>query len=233
MLQGYFGCVSAMDAQVGRLLDRVEELGLRDDTLIIFGSDNGYSCGHHGFWGKGNGTYPRNMYENSIRVPFIMSQPGRLPQGVSTDALVSAYDFMPTLLDYMDLPLPATNLPGSSFLSRVGQSSRPTPESSETLDLRDDRETLDVRNDRETVVIFDEYGPVRMIRTAEWKYVYRHGYAYDELWDLVNDPEERENLIDVPSQASRVRELKGEMEGWFARYVLPEHDGLGEADTRD
>lgn len=224
MLQGYFGCVSAMDAQVGRLLDRIEALGQRDNTLIVFAGDNGFSCGHHGFWGKGNGTYPRNMYENSIRVPFIMSQPGRLPQGVSTDAMVSAYDFLPSVLEYMDLPQPDTNLPGSSFLSRVGRPSRSTPESTETVDLRDDREH---------VVIFDEYGPVRMIRTAQWKYVYRHGYAHDELWDLVNDPDERENLIDVPSQAARVRELKGEMEEWFARYVVPEHDGLKERDSGD
>jgi arylsulfatase A-like enzyme len=72
-----------------------------------------------------------------------------------------------------------------------------------------------------------------MIRTREWKYVYRHGYAHDELWDLVNDPQERENLIKVPSQATRVRELRGEMEEWFARYVRPEHDGLRETDTGD
>ncbi|MEI6502700.1 MAG: sulfatase-like hydrolase/transferase [Armatimonadota bacterium] len=212
-LQGYFGCVSAMDAQVGRIIDRLEALGLRENTLLVFGSDNGFSCGHHGFWGKGNGTYPRNMYENSIRVPFLMSQPGTLPQGVSTDALVSAYDFLPTVLEYLDLPLPPTKLPGRSFLPDLtGGASSP---------------------ERETVVIFDEYGPVRMIRTREWKYVYRHGYAYDELWDLVNDPGERENLIDVPSQSARVRELRGEMEEWFAQYVQPEHDGLKETDSRD
>ncbi|MCD6362229.1 MAG: sulfatase-like hydrolase/transferase, partial [Armatimonadetes bacterium] len=52
-LKGYFAAVTAMDANVGRIIDRVEELGLREDTLIIFCSDNGFSCGHHGFWGKG------------------------------------------------------------------------------------------------------------------------------------------------------------------------------------
>lgn len=220
MLQGYFGCVSALDAQVGRLLDRLEQLGLRENTLVIFAGDNGFSCGHHGFWGKGNGTHPRNMYENSVRVPFIMSQPGMLPQGASTDALVSAYDFLPTVLEYVGLPLPDTNLPGQSFWERVGLTSK--------SDLR-----ASARADREHVVIFDEYGPVRMIRTRQWKYVYRHEYAHDELFDLVNDPGERENLIAVPSQAARVRELRGEMEEWFARYVQPEHDGLREPDSGD
>ena len=57
--------------------DKVEELGLREDTLIVFAADNGFSCGHHGFWGKGNGTFPRNMYENSVKVPFVASHPGR------------------------------------------------------------------------------------------------------------------------------------------------------------
>ena len=211
-LAGYFGCVSAMDAQVGRLLDRLEQLGLREDTLVVFGSDNGFSCGHHGFWGKGNGTNPRNMYENSIRVPFMMSQPGRLPQGIVREGLVSAYDFLPTVLDYLELPTPQANLPGRSFLPLLGAGAE---------------------DGHEAVVVFDEYGPVRMIRTAQWKYVYRHEYACDELYDLVSDPGERENLAEVPSQAPRLRELKGEMEEWFARYVRPEHDGLREPDSGD
>ncbi|HRU07175.1 MAG TPA: sulfatase-like hydrolase/transferase, partial [Candidatus Brocadiia bacterium] len=57
-LKGYFAAVTAMDRGLGRILDRVEALGLRESTLIIFLSDNGFSCGHHGFWGKGNGTNP-------------------------------------------------------------------------------------------------------------------------------------------------------------------------------
>ncbi|NIM49728.1 MAG: sulfatase-like hydrolase/transferase, partial [Gemmatimonadales bacterium] len=84
----------------------LEAGGLRDNTLVVFLSDNGYSCGHHGFWGKGNGTRPRNMYENSIRVPAVFSHPGQIPEGRVTDAMVSAYDFMPTLLDYLCLPIP-------------------------------------------------------------------------------------------------------------------------------
>ena len=64
-LKGYFAAVTAMDANVGRLLDRLEALGLRENTLVVFLSDNGFSCGQHGFWGKGNGTSPRNMYEYS------------------------------------------------------------------------------------------------------------------------------------------------------------------------
>jgi len=75
-------------------------------------------------------------------------------------------------------------------------------------------------------VIFDEYGPVRMIRTEEWKYVHRYPNGPNELYDLVNDPDERRNLIDDPIQKKRVEELKAQMEDWFAKYVEPSRDGI-------
>jgi arylsulfatase A-like enzyme len=154
------------------------------------------------------------MYEYSIKVPFIASHPGRLPPGHIAEAMVSAYDFMPTLLDYLDLPLPATqNLPGRSFLPAL-------------------RGEADAGHDE--VVIYDEYGPVRMIRTAEWKYVYRDPSGPLggplELYDLVNDPDERRNLAGEPDQQTRMSALHARMEAWFARYVLPERDGMREPD---
>lgn len=211
-LKGYFAAVTAMDQQIGHLLDQLEELGIRDDTLVVFLSDNGFSCGHHGFWGKGNGTGPRNMYENSIKVPAIFSHPGRIPQGHIEDAMVSAYDFMPTLLDYLALPLPeGRNLPGTSFLPVL------------------EGEPL---ADRECVVIYDEYGPVRMIRTREWKYVHRHSHGPHELYHLAEDPDERQNLVNDPGQQERVTDMKIAMDAWFARYVKPGRDGLREDGTQ-
>ncbi len=209
MLKGYFAAVTAMDNNVGRIIDRVEQLGLRDDTLIVFCSDNGFSCGHHGFWGKGNGTVPRNMYENSITVPFVASQPGRIPQGHVSGAMMSAYDFMPTLLDYLgmgdEVPYDEQNLPGTSFVPNW---------------LGDDS------TGPEIVVVYDEYGPVRMIRTQQHKYVERYPDGPNELFDLATDPDERENRIDDPAMTGTISELKTAMEDWFAKYVTEEHDGL-------
>ena len=194
-----------MDMDVGRILGRIEDLGLREDTLIIFTSDNGFSCGHHGFWGKGNGTFPLNMYENSIKVPLIISHPGRIAAGKATDALVSGYDFMPTLLEYLALPPPqGQNLPGQSFLPL----------------LRGESE-----GGRHSVVVYDEYGPTRMIRTREWKYVHRYPYGPHELYDLVNDPDERHNLIDEPAQRGRIKQMTQRLSDWFARFVDPSMDG--------
>jgi arylsulfatase A-like enzyme len=81
------------------------------------------------------------------------------------------------------------------------------------------------------VVIYDEYGPVRMIRTQEWKYVYRHAYGPHELYDLVNDPDERTNLAGDPDRQARIDELKQTMDAWFARYVDPIKDGLRQDGT--
>jgi arylsulfatase A-like enzyme len=204
-LKGYFAAVTAMDADLGRIIDRVERLGLRENTLIVFTSDNGYSCGHHGFWGKGNGTFPLNMYENSVRVPFIVSHPGHLPEGETSDALVSGYDFAPTLLEYLDLPaMDDDGLPGRSFLPV----------------LRGESHTA-----RESVVVFAEYGPTRMLRTREWKYIHRYAYGPHELYNLVHDADERKNLADAPEQAGRVREMRQELAEWFAQYVDPMMDG--------
>jgi len=205
-LKGYFAAVTAMDIDVGRILGRIEDLGLAEDTLIIFTSDNGYSCGHHGFWGKGNGTFPLNMYENSVKVPLIISHPGHIPEGECTDALVSGYDFMPTLLEYLDLPLPqGEHLPGRSFLPLLSGESG---------------------GSRDSVVVYDEYGPTRMIRTREWKYVHRTPYGPHELYDLVNNPDERQNVMDEPAQQGRIREMRQQLADWFAQYVDPAVDGV-------
>jgi arylsulfatase A-like enzyme len=212
-LKGYFAAVTAMDENIGRILNALKAKGLRENTLVVFLSDNGFSCGQHGFWGKGNGTIPYNLYENSIKVPAIFSHPGKIPQGRVEDAMVSAYDFMPTLLGYLDLPLPEEkNLPGKSFLPALKGNSIPG---------------------HDEVVIFDEYGPVRMIRTRQWKLVHRHPDGPHELFNLLDDPGELKNLAGDIDQSDRIKQLKSKMDRWFARYVIESRDGLRRACTVD
>ncbi|MGA1197787.1 MAG: sulfatase-like hydrolase/transferase [Candidatus Latescibacterota bacterium] len=205
MLKGYFAAVTAMDLDIGRILDKLEAQNIRNNTLIVFTSDNGFSCGHHGFWGKGNGTYPINMYENSVRIPFLISHPDHISQGVAQNAMCSAYDFMPTLLDYVGLTLPNNpNLPGQSFLpTLLGQTDK----------------------NRENIIIYDEYGPTRMVRTNDWKYIHRYPEGPNELYDLKNDPNERINLIGDPTNQNRISEMRGVLENWFTQYVHTEKDG--------
>ena len=204
-LKGYFAAVTAMDIGIGQIIDRLAKLGLTDNMLVIFSSDNGYSCGQHGFWHKGNGTFPLNMYESSVKVPTVFCHPGVLPAGKVTDAMVSQYDVMPTLLDYLRLPpTKDATLPGASFLG--------------VLQGKTDQA-------REDVVVYDEYGPVRMIRTPEWKYVHRYPYGPYELYDMVHDADERKNLADDKSRQTVVTEMRTRMAKWFGRYVIPRLDG--------
>lgn len=218
-LQGYFAAVSALDACVGRIRAALRELGLEENTLVVFMSDNGFNCGHHGIWGKGNATFPQNMYDSSVKVPLIVALPGRIPPGRISDEMLSGYDFMPTLLDFLSIGRPIdSHLPGESFLNVL--------------------EGATEDHDR-AVVVYDEFGPTRMIRTREWKYVHRYPYGPHELFDLTHDPGERVNMLEdervwQADERDRYRlasELKDRLETWFARYTDPELDGRVQAIT--
>ena len=206
LLSGYFAAITAMDSNIGRLIDWLEANNLRESTLIIFTSDNGMNMGHHGIWGKGNGTYPPNMFDTSVKVPTLLSMPGRIPTGEVSSDLLSHYDLMPTILEFAGVS-PSEKLedrPGASFVSSmIGQSGRkPKP-----------------------VVVHDEYGQTRMIRTDSKKYVHRYPSGPNELWDLDNDPEETINQIDNPDFYQDISELRSRMEEWFGLYTEPDRDG--------
>lgn len=210
-LRGYYTAISAMDEGVGRLLKRLDELGERENTLVIFTADNGMNMGHHGVWGKGNGTFPFNMYEEAIKVPFIAVQPGQIPAGVVTGAMNSQYDFCHTLLDYLGLPgMDDPALPGHSF-APVLRGQQPPREDS--------------------VVVFDEYGFTRMIRDREWKYVHRYPYGPHELYNLVQDPGETVNRAADPACADLLRRMRARLTDWFTRYSDPRVDGSREPVT--
>ncbi len=206
LLRGYYAAISAMDRQIGRLLDRLEKLGIEEDTLIIFTSDNGMNLGHHGIWGKGNATFPQNMFDTSVKVPFIASWKGRLPQGKVCSGLFSHYDIFPTLMELLGLEGSVIQkLPGKSFAPWLAE-----PEA---------------EADR-SIVILDEYGPVRMIRDREWKLVVRYPYGPGELYCLRRDPEEEENLYENPAYAERILQMKKRLESWFLTYADPDRDGV-------
>ena len=202
-LRGYYSAVSGMDDGINRIMEKLEELNLSDNTIVIYTSDNGMNLGHHGIWGKGNGTFPMNMFDTSVKVPTIMKVPG--VNNVVSDDLLSHYDIMPTLLDYLDIDLPdKETMPGKSFAELLKGNT-----------LKEDH----------NVVIYDEYGPVRMIRSKEWKYVHRYPEGPHELFDIVNDPYEVRNLINDPIQVDRIKELRNGLQEWFEKHIKPGQDG--------
>ncbi|BCW60183.1 sulfatase-like hydrolase/transferase [Arthrobacter sp. StoSoilB20] len=222
-LVGYFAAVSAMDVGIGEVLGRLEDLGLADNTLVIFSSDNGFNCGHHGIWGKGNGTFPQNVYDSSIKVPAIFALPGRIRQGAVLTELLSAYDAAATVLELAGLDAgPFEEGPGKSFAGLLR--GLPDPARTGSGGNPDDGGQSAAAGDR-AVVVFDEYGPVRMIRSAEWKYVHRYPHGPHELYSLVADPDERDNLVDDPVHALRAAGMRGQLQEWFHRHAVPGFDG--------
>lgn len=210
-LTGYYAAISAMDAGIGRIITHLKETGLAKDTLIFFTSDNGMNMGHHGIWGKGNGTFSQNMYDTSVKVPFLAVWPGNIPAGAVCTDLLSHYDVFPTLMDYLGfVPNTKQLLLGHSFAAVLRG------------------ESLEAEH---PVMIFDEYGPVRMIRTHYWKYISRLPYGPDELYNLSEDPDERNNRTNDATVADIKKQLRSRLIEWFTQWADMWVDASHECNT--
>ncbi|MEM7015580.1 MAG: sulfatase, partial [Verrucomicrobiota bacterium] len=118
LLHGYYACVSYVDAQIGKMLAAVDELGIRDNTIVVVWGDHGWHLGEMGIWGKATN------YEISARVPLIVWTPNGKARGKATDALVELLDIYPTLCDLAGLPTP-DHLAGKSFAPLLGDPNQP------------------------------------------------------------------------------------------------------------
>ena len=203
-LAQYFAAISAVDDAVGRIVKTLEELGLRENTIVMFMSDQGFQCGHNGLFGKGNCSNPRNMFEESVRIPHVVNWPGRVPSGQMIDALIGGYDFMPTILELAGAPMPDGRYAGRSYAPML----------------------LGERQDWEDAV-YGEYGRARMIRTTEWKLVHRADGGPHELYHLRTDPGEDLNLAGEPSAREELRRLRKRLFQWFAEYANGDADPVG------
>ncbi|WDR04647.1 sulfatase-like hydrolase/transferase [Devosia rhodophyticola] len=177
----YYAMIKLIDDQMGRILATLERQNLADDTIIIFMSDHGETLGDHGLIQKGC-----RFYEGLVRVPLIVSCPGRLGAGVRSDALVELLDVTPTLLDLAGIEVPA-NMQGKSLLPILVGEKSPAEhrdfvrcEFYDALDLPDG--TL-----------------ATMYRERDWKIVHYHQHGFGELFDLQTDPWEHHNLWDDPA----------------------------------
>lgn len=203
-LTGYYAAITAMDANIGRLVGKLKKDGLYEDTIIVFTSDNGMNMGHHGIWGKGNGTYPPNMYDSSVKVPFIIRVPGLSQTGRVEMKSASHCDIYPTLLDYAGVSYTMKDKqPGESLTELIAG---------------------EQKKDR-LIEIHDEYGFVRMLRNNRYKIVRNYLHDQTELYDMENDPEEKQNLTGNAAYDVILQSLLKEMEHWFDIYTEPKCDG--------
>lgn len=202
----YFAACTGIDRGVGRIMKHLGQLNLIEKTLVVFTSDQGFNFGHHGLWGKGNGSNPRNAYDTTLQIPLIFFQPGKIPEGCTNNLLISTYDLLPTLLDYLHLPpSPGRNLPGRSFAPALhDQSINDWPDA-----------------------VYAEYSQLRMIRTADFKYIHRANGGPLELYDLENDPDETTNLAEDPKYNQRRKKLRTRLFDWFDQYAEAGADPVG------
>lgn len=207
-LAQYYASVSSIDENVGRLMDELDALSLREDTLIVYTSDHGLCCGHHGIWGKGNGTMPLNMVEESIRVPLILNYPGAIHANQRYSEYVDHLDLFQTLADFAGVG-PALE----SEKSYAGRSFLPV------LEKRELDESW--RN-----VQFCEYGTTRMIRTPRYKLLRDYSDGETLLFDLVDDPRETQNIINDQAHVALVGDLLSQMSAHFKHYEIPENSGI-------
>ncbi len=116
----YAAFVSTMDEKIGQVLDQLDALGLRENTIVVFQSDHGHSCEERAFYGGGNaGPYRGakfSLFEGGIRVPALISMPGTIPQGEVRDQVAVSMDWLPTLAELCRVPLPDTPLDGKSLV---------------------------------------------------------------------------------------------------------------------
>ncbi|MCE7908946.1 MAG: DUF4976 domain-containing protein [Candidatus Omnitrophica bacterium COP1] len=213
----YLTSITGIDRNIGRLLKHLDERHLRQNTVIIFTSDNGYNIGHNGIWHKGNGhkitldvrglpsSHPTNqrpnMYDTSLLVPAVIDIPGHDKNIKKMDRVVSSLDWYPTILSIAGIPCDSTPLiRGHNFLPLL---------KGESISWCDD--------------LYGEYGQhhytradLKMIRTTEWKYIVDQSGSYgEELYHLTIDPDETANLADD----NQYQEIKADLRNRLKKAI--------------
>lgn len=224
MQRMYAGAVSSIDFQVGRVLDRLDELGLAEDTIVLFTSDHGDYQGDHGLYTKSPA-----LYDCLLRVPLLCRWPGRWRAGQRHAGAVSIVDLLPTLVTACGLAVPP-RLPGADLdqLLRRGEWSRRTifaeygipgrPYDAARLAAEQPQWPAQPMDFQGNGVPWEGNpvalaGRIRMVREAGWKLVAEPG-GTDELYDVSQDPGELVNRIGDPACTDVLVRLRAELAMW-------------------
>jgi choline-sulfatase len=193
ILGHYFGMISHTDMLVGRLLDKVSDLRLKDNTAVVYTADHGDTMGCHRLFTKGFA-----FYEPAMRIPLIIRGPGEQRRSARIHAAVSGVDMLATVLDLLDLPA-EQGLHGTSLMPLSQGASRSVHEQIYSGEG------------------YEGYDRMIMVRTPEWKLT-RYDGSSGELYHLRDDPDELNNLIADPRCAEVRKELTADLENWDRSY---------------
>lgn len=199
----YFGMIKEVDDNLGRLLDRLDELKLAGNTLVLFTSDHGEMLGSHGMHGKAV------FYEEAVHVPLLLRLPGAIRAGTAVDTPVSHTDYFPTILDYLGVPAPAVD--GRSL--RTVLEGKPGYPDFAVSEWRPNPPNL-------------------MVRTRDWKLMMAsdpNSKGMDALFHLKDDPYEMHNLLapgDRAAYKGRAGEMRERLLAWCGHVDAPFRDAV-------
>ena len=185
----YYALTFRLDAMIGEVVDALHRNGLAEDTLIVYTTDHGDQIGERGLWWK------HTFYEESVRVPMILSWPGTIPAGQRRSQVVNLVDLSATMLAALGAP-PLPGSQGRSFLDVAKNGDAPWL----------DETVSEYCTDEVPVWTGGMAVRQRMLRRGRWKFVYYHGYR-PQLFDLTTDPDELCDLAESPTHASVVASL--------------------------
>ena len=196
-LQAYYASISFMDAQVGKVVDSLDQLGLADNTIIVFTSDHGYHTGEHGLWQK------MSLFEESARVPLLIVAPGVAVRGGVAKSPVSHIDLFPTLTELCGVKAPS-NIQGQSLIPMLKDPNVTGRGWAITQVTRGAAGAQAAQNPNVNEKRFFGYS----LRTARWRYTeWDEGNQGRELYDHDVDPLEQTNLASKQEHAKTVEEL--------------------------
>lgn len=201
-ITNYLRCVRALDENIGRMLDYLEEAGLAENTIVIYSSDQGFYLGEHGWYDK------RWIFEESLSMPFLIRWPGVVKPGTRSKAIIQNIDYAPTLLEAAGAAIPE-DIQGRSLVPV----------------LRNEGRTPDAWRD---AVYYAYYGekthnvpPHDGIRTSRYKLFRFTGTGEWQLFDLEKDPQEMRSIHADPENAALLEELKGVYQKLRTQYQVP------------
>lgn len=204
---GYYRLIEKVDAEIGRVLTALRTAGVADNTLVVFTSDHGECAGAHGFNQK------TVFYEESARVPLIVSAPGQQVARTSAKLVNIGLDLLPTLLDFAGVARPA-QLPGLSLRALTAGEA-----------VKSWRDFVVVENNLTQAGFVDGTVPAtqgRMVRAGFFKYcIYEHGQRRESLVDLEKDPGETTDLATDPAHRKVLLEFRERLRRWAVAHNDP------------
>ena len=191
-IKDYLATIKSVDDNIGRVLSYLKENGLEENTIVIYSSDQGFFLGEHGFFDK------RFMYEESLKMPFVIRYPGKIKPGIVIDDIISNIDFAPTLLNMAGVSIP-DHVQGKSFFNNLnGKTSKDWQKS--------------MYYHYYEYPYYHRVQPHYGIRNKRYKLIH---FYYDidvwEFYDLQKDPLEMNNLINDTSYFKIIKSLKTEI----------------------